>query len=159
MKNKKVDFIWLAVSCLSFLIFSVSFMIMPFESASAEDGFSIAAHLSGLMFWISLLIGVISQTVLVSRRSRRNIVSRVRRTKDTQNIGMFCFFKNKLATVFDILSIISLIGLIVSLSYTRGIGFICYVFVSALVFSFSMHCILNGRVYNELISDNKSVKF
>ena len=103
MKNKKVDFIWLAVSCLSFLIFSVSFMIMPFESASAEDGFSIAAHLSGLMFWISLLIGVISQTVLVSRRSRRNIVSRVRRIKDTQNIGMFCFFKNKLATVFDIL--------------------------------------------------------
>lgn len=159
MRNKKIDYTWLVISVLSYLIFATSFMIMPFESASAEDGFSITSHLSGLAFWISLLIAIVSQTVLAVRRKKRNIASRVRQIKNTQNIGIFCFFKNKLAAVFDVVSVLSLIGLVVALFFTRGIGYICYVFVAALVFSFSMHCIFNGRVYNELKGEHKIVKF
>lgn len=156
MKNKKIDFIWLTVSILSFLIFSASFLMMPFESAAAKSGFSILSHLSGLVFWVSLLIAAISQTVLSARRRKRNAATRIRRTKDSQNVGVFSFMKNKLAVVFDVLFVASLIAFIVSLIITHGLAYVCYVFVSVMVFSFAMHCILNGKIYNELMYDNKS---
>ena len=64
-----------------------------------------------------------------------------------QQPGMIRFFSNKEAKIADIILAAGLLGTAIAIAVTNGVGYSCYVFIGISVFSFCMHCILNGRMY------------
>lgn len=155
MKRKHIDCIWLWISIISFLLLSLSFMLMPIESEDSFEGLSKFSLVAGIMFWISLVAGIVTQIVLVHRRKKWYVANRVKRGQFQQKIGIISFFRNAYAIMADIVAILSLIGLIIAMVATHGTGYICYILVSVFVFAFCMHCILNGKVYYYVINQNK----
>lgn len=140
-KSKEKNFEW--ISIISFLIMSSSFMLMAISQNEMQDDIS-QIIVIGISFWIPFILGVIMQIILY--------ICYKKRKRKVERTGFWCFFKNKIAIIFDIMFIISVVALIVVLLLTNGVGFICYVSLSAVVFSFCMHCIFNGRVYHTLFT-------
>ena len=155
MSRKQVDTIWLGLSIFFFLMFAVSFLLMPLGSETPTESISVYTMVAGLMFWISIIMEIVTQCVLAHRRRSWYVIHRIRKVRATQKIGLVSFFKNSYATIADVVTILSLIGLVIAMIATQGTGYICYVLVSLLVFSFSMHCILNGKVFCHIINQNK----
>lgn len=158
MSRKQVDTIWLGLSIFFFLMFSVSFLLMPLGSETPTENISAYTMVAGLMFWISIIMGIVTQCVLAHRRRSWYVIHRIRKVRATQKFGVISFFKNSYATVADAVTILSLIGLVIAMIATQGTGYICYVLVSLFVFSFSMHCILNGKVFYHIINQNKMLQ-
>lgn len=141
MKLKK-ELIWLSISIAGFAILSVSFLLMPVESHA------VISKIAGLMFWLGLVIGIMFQILLARHKKIGMTKNRIQRLANQRiKPGIFSLFKNPMAIVFDLLMAIGLVGLISSMILTKGMGYICYMFISITVFSFSMHCIFNGRIY------------
>lgn len=158
MSRKQVDTIWLGLSIFFFLMFSVSFLLMPLGSETPTENISAYTMVAGLMFWISIIMGIVTQCVLAHRRRSWYVIHRIRKVSATQKVGLISFFKNSYAIVADVVTILSLIGLVIAMIATQGTGYICYVLVSLFVFSFSMHCILNGKVFYHIINQNKMLQ-
>ncbi len=154
MKSKKVDYIWLFASIVSFLLLSVSFLLMPIESENTTEGISLITMVAGVMFWLSIICGIVTQAILSHKVKSWLASNRVRRGRIVKNIGVISFFQNPFAIVADIATVIGLVGLIIAVLLTHGIGYACYIFLSLFVFSFSMHCILNGK--NFYVIENKT---
>lgn len=158
MSRKSVDTIWLGLSIFFFLMFAVSFLLMPLGSETPTENISAYTMVAGLMFWISIIMGIVTQCVLAHRRRSWYVIHRIRKVRATQKVGLISFFKNSYAVVADVVTILSLIGLVIAMIATQGTGYICYVLVSLFVFSFSMHCILNGKVFYHIINQNKMLQ-
>lgn len=158
MSRKQVDLIWLGLSIFFFLMLSVSFLLMPLGSETSTESISPYTLVAGLMFWISIIMGIATQCVLASRRKSWYTIHRIRKARAPQKIGLISFFKNFYAIIADIVAFVSLIGLVISMVATQGTGYICYVFVSLFILSFSMHCILNGKVYYHVINQEKMLQ-
>ena len=158
MTKKYVDHIWLAISIFSFAFMAVGFLLMPIETEKEVFGISLFSFTAGVVFWSSLIIGTISQIVLAHRRKKWCEKNKVKAKRTVNSIGITSFFKNKFAVVADVCSLISLIGFIISLFLTDFSGNICYLFLAFFVFSFSMHCILNGKTYYYVINQTKMLE-
>ena len=153
MKRRKFDCIWFAISVVSFLLLAVSFLLMPI--GETDGGLTTYSIIAGVMFWSSLVLGTASQMILSHRRKMWYVINKVRRARHSRKIGLISFFENVYAGIADVTFIISLIGLVVVLIVTQGTGYICYILMAALVFSFAMHCILNGKIYYHIVNQNK----
>lgn len=158
MSRKSVDTIWLGLSIFFFLMFAVSFLLMPLGSETPTENISAYTMVAGLVFWISIIMGIVTQCVLAHRRRSWYVIHRIRKVRATQKVGLISFFKNSYAIVADVVTILSLIGLVIAMIATQGTGYVCYVLVSLFVFSFSMHCILNGKVFYHIINQNKMLQ-
>jgi len=158
MYTKKNETIYLIVSIIGFLIFSISFLLMPVETTGAEQGPNAVTVVAGIMFWIGLLVGVIAQICLSASRKNWFNKNKVRLPLSNQpKLGLITFFRNKTAIGFDVLLIISLVGLIVSIALTNATGYGCYIFLALTTFSFCSHCIFNGKNYY-FIENKGSIK-
>lgn len=147
MEQKKIDLIWLIASIGSFALMSVSFLLMPLDKTVEQyDAMDV---IPGVMFWLFLILGILTQVHLSLRRKRSE------RKKEVHGIGIFSFCKNIYATVADVVTIISLVGLIVTFIVTKGMGYICCVFVCIFLMTFCLHCIFNGQVFLYLIQGKK----
>lgn len=131
------------ISIFLFAIMAFSFTLLAFEKDGGNHTFLIS-NISGVMFWVGLIIGCTMQIILIKKY--RKAISRNKRHK-SEKIGLISFFKNKIAIIFDILFIISIIGFIVEIVFTDMTPYICYITLSLLIFSFIMHCILNGKIF------------
>ena len=139
MKQYKADRLLLGISIVGFAALALSFVLMPVEGL----GF-----VPGMLFWGGLLIGVVLQVILEARRRSLFAMFNVKReTMQKVRNGLLSFRSNSLASVADVFLIISAVATILAFILTKGIGYVCYVCLSLLVFSFCMHCILNGRIY------------
>lgn len=147
MKQNKADRFLLGISIGGFAILAISFMLMP------VDGLS---FVPGMLFWGGLLIGVVLQIILEARRRSLFAMYNVKReTMQKVRNGLLSFKSNSLASVADVFLIISAVATILAFIFTKGTGYLCYVCLSVLVFSFCMHCILNGRIYIFVKNQNK----
>ncbi len=147
MKKNKTDRILLGISIGGFAVLAISFMLMP------VDGLGFAP---GILFWSGLIIGVVLQIVLESRRSSLFAKYKVKReTMQKARNGLLSFGSNRFALVADISLVVSLVATILSFILTKGTGYLCYLCLALLVFSFCMHCILNGRIYIYIKNQNK----
>ena len=139
MKRQTIDRILLGTSIGGFAILSISFMLMPYEELGI---------LPGILFWGGLLLGVVLQIVLENRRGALFAQYNVKReTMQKAKNGLLSVCSNRLATVADGILAADAIATVLAFVFTRGTGYLCYVCLSVLVFSFCMHCILNGRIY------------
>ncbi len=154
--NKNKEYTFLYVSIGSFFLMSVSFLLMPIDFAI--KGLQIINSLVGIMFWVFLALGIITQYILGHSRKKWFLKNRIRRFQFENKIGLISFFQNPFAIAADIVMLSSLIGLVISVIATNGIGYACYIFMSLLVFSFCMHCILNGKIYFFLTNQEKILK-
>lgn len=139
--NLKKGFIPLMISIFGFLIMSSSFLLIPIDIEV------ISLRISGFMFWSGLIVGIGFQVYLSIYR-RNMMTNRIRRKINRQvKIGIISLCRNTVAIIFDSIMAISVIGLIITMILTNGMGTICYVFIFLTIFSFCMHCIFNGRIY------------
>lgn len=143
MKYEKTNKIVLIISIICFFLFGVSFLLMPIDSENNIGEMTFFSYLSGVMFWVSLIGGIATQ-IYLGRKNKREI-------KKNKNIskkaGVICVFSNIYAMIADIAAVVSLIGFVISMIVTDSTGYICYVFIGLFVFSFSLHCICNGKVF------------
>lgn len=145
-ENSKGSF-FLLLSMISFFIMSATFLVMPLIQTDIDSGNNAYSIIIGITFWLTLVFGIIS--LFLARKNIQGIEN------IKKGIGLIKFFQNKIAAIFDILLIISIIGLIILTIITDGTLYICYIFFSTVTFSFIMHCILNGNIFNCLIINKK----
>ena len=139
MRQRQIDRILLGISVGSFLLMSASFLLMPIESITI---------IPGLLFWIGLVLGITLQIVLeIRRRAFFKSYSVNRGKMQKPKNGLLSFGSNALAIIADRSMVISFVAMILAFVITKGYGYICYVFIATTVFSFCMHCVLNGRIY------------
>ena len=139
MKQNKTDRLLLGVSIGSFAILSGSFLLMPVEGMGP---------VAGLLFWGGLILGTVLQFVLEACRkalfARYNVKPA---TMQKARSGLLSFRSNTPASVADIIMVGAVVATVAAFLLTKATGYICYVCLSVLIFSFCMHCILNGRIY------------
>lgn len=140
MREKKRILAWEIISMTGFLCMSVSFLIMP--HIDSLNGLDTLGLVTGLMFWIGLVVGLMTQLVIA-------ILSRGK--EKTQKLGIISCCKNQYGKIIDSICLISLVLLIAGLIITNQKGYICYIGLSLFSFSFCMHCILNGRAFNRIL--------
>lgn len=134
-KSKKM----ILAQIISFAISSLMICLSPICSYDEEKAKMIMSIIISVFFWIGLIVGIIFNILL----SKDNKLLKGK-------MGIISFFKNKAAIIFDILFVISLIlSLIVVVSKTAlAIGSVA---IAICIFSFEMHCVLNGKCFNKLI--------
>ena len=129
----------LLVSICSFLTTTVSMLLMSTD---------ISDILLGSLFWGGLLVGVVSQIVLeIRRRSLFRYYNVPRQKMQKPRNGLLTFCSNREAMIADLICGASLIATVLAILITKGTAYICAVCIGILLFSFCMHCILNGRNY------------
>lgn len=158
MSRKQTDGILMGISIFSFLMLAISFLLMPLGGKNDADRMSICSFVAGIMFWTSLAIAILTQCVLGKRQKKWCKIHKIKKIRSSNKVGLLLFFKNTYASVADILFVVCFIGFIISMLITKGTGYICYVFIALFVFSFSMHCVLNGKIYYYVINQNKLLR-
>ena len=143
MKKNPLDSSLLGVSIFGFLLCASSILLMPEEDLLL---------LPGILFWLGLLLGVGTQIALNCRRKAFFAKHQADvRKMQKRRCGCFHLFSNHIASVADTVLLASVLGAVLSIWYTEGLDYICYVFIALVIFAFSMHCILNGRNYHHVM--------
>ena len=147
MKRAQIDRILIIASICGFLLMSCGLALVPFPWAGI---------LPGALFWGGLLMGSVLLVILESRRRAFFEHYRVKLEKmQKPRNGLLSFSSNKEAKIADIAMVISAVAAVLALIITKGSGLICYILIALTVFSFCMHCILNGRIYFHTKNQNK----
>ncbi len=151
---KKADRCLLAISVIGYLFLSVSVLLMPVGNGVLRE--TPWRYLLGGLFWLSLLVGIIPQFVLSARyRSwHKKQAGGKKQPEKSQRIGLISFFQNPLARGADILLILSIVALVLFILLVNNTSYVCYILFALIIFSFCMHCILNGRVFCSMIIRN-----
>lgn len=149
MQKKKMLYLYMAFLA----VLSISVFLMPIGIEIA-DRTRILTYLSGVMFWVSLF-GTISIALFITYKRKK---SKEFADDDSgrKRLGVIHFFQNRPAIISDVLLFVSLIGFIITrvLSETTIFPF---VFLSLFIFSFGMHCMLNGSNYNYINYQKRGV--
>lgn len=139
-KKKKQQF--LCFSCFLF-VWALAVVIMPVGSAIRNDYEGILI-VSGCLFWLGV-IGTAFSAFRINLSRKRSLCFK-KAYPQLRQFGLTSFCKNKLAAIADITVIISIIGAVVAQMVFKNI-YISFVFIALFVFSFGMHCMLNGINY------------
>lgn len=154
MERQKQDRILLYISIACFFLMSLTFLIMPIKIS--EERTKLISCLIGAAFWITMAAGIIMQIILARRRASWETKNVIRRKRGYRSkIGVIAFAQNPLALVADISCAVSLIVFIGTMIITKSTGYSCYIALSVFVFTFCMHCILNGKIFYYVQNQNK----
>lgn len=120
---------------------------MPYASLEASKENNLGIYMTGAIFWTSMLIGYGFIFVIDSRRKRFIKQNKLQQKQTKLLPGAIRFFSNRPASIFDILFVISLVGLI-TCEFTSYKGeMVTYVLLALVVLSFHLHCMFNGKNY------------
>lgn len=150
-KMQKKQMLYLYMAFLAALSISVFLMPIGIEIA---DRTRILTYLSGVMFWVSLF-GTISIALFINYK-RKKSKEFANDASGSKRWGIIHFFQNKPAIISDVLLFVSLIGFIITRILSETTIF-PVVFLSLFIFSFGMHCMLNGSNYNYINYQKRSV--
>lgn len=124
-------------------VISLSVLLMPIGVKTAESTM-LVTYISGVLFWVGL-VGTAFMAVFITysrhhSRGFKNNYPHLRR------LGIIHFFQNTPSIVCDIVMFVSLVCFAVARIWF-GRTFYPFLFLSILIFSFGMHCMLNGSNY------------
>lgn len=139
-RRKKRQFILYIVFLL---IWSIAILLMPFASVYKEVT-KILLVVSGGGVWIGLL-GTVTMAVKINKARKRSYRFR-EKYPASKHLGLISFFKNKEAGIADIGMFVSIAGFIVTRICSDNIYWL-FIFLALFVFTFGMHCMLNGMNY------------
>lgn len=120
-------------------LLSLSFAFMPFSTRDESSKTLVIA--TGLLFWLGLL-GTIILALLINH-FRRSDVAFNKAAKKYKRFALTHFFQTFPGMIFDILLILSTIAFIVVIAINLSLS-IKFILISVIIFSFGMHCMLNG---------------
>ncbi len=141
MKEKKIYF----YSYIIFwAIFSLSFVFMPSAVNAMYNGTNGLLYFVGVSFWLGLIVAIVS-IMLINIARKRDAKFR-EKYKGLKQFGLVNFFKNKIARIFDIVVAVSfLVNIVIRIVNVNQT--LIFIGISIFIFSFGMHCILNGVNY------------
>ncbi len=125
------------------LVLSASIVLMPFGVEMAEKTMAVT-YISGALFWGGLAGAVTMAAIITCSRCRSDEFGKL--YPNHKRLGLIHFFGNIPAVICDILMFISLVGFIIT-NVLMGTTIWPFIFLSLLIFSFGMHCMLNGSNY------------
>lgn len=136
----------LGIYTLSLAVLSASFLLMPLVNG-VNTGSSTPMYLVGALFWAGL-IATIVVAVHIHRACKRSVAFN-KHNRQRKRWGLTHFFQNKKALVADVTMLLSLVAWIIA-GFTTANVWVHFPLISLLVFSFGMHCMLNGINYSYL---------
>lgn len=148
MKTEKKLSALLIASIVCYCVMSLNFLIMPVGNSVTDKSMRWLDILTGLIFWLGLIFG--SVLYVIFSRECKKWYKNNKGNKDIykeKKIGLISFFSNRMALVADICLIISILLFAVLMIFTDRTSYICFISIMLLVFSFTMHCILNGKSF------------
>ena len=132
------------LSVISFFISSATILFMPFGSFE-PDGNIILAYILASAFWLFFVLGLLF-VFLLSRLRYKDI-----KYARMDGIMFLRFFKNKVATIFDLLLFAGIITLVISLFIIRTLpSEVILAATFTTVLSLEMHGLFNGKNYEWL---------
>lgn len=143
MKRRK-RMLWLFMGFLA--AFAVGILLMPIGSMYKEKNV-LLMYLPGTAFWVGM-IGTIYMTIKINR-SRKSSSRFNEQFGDQKQFGLIRFFQNTEAMIADIIMIVSMIGIVIAEICACPL-LVTFVFLAVFVFTFGMHCMLNGINYKYL---------
>lgn len=138
-KSYKVKRLWFGLSIFFLAMTSLSVVIMPYNSRNY--GVTDMKILTGIMFW-SGLTGTLFFAALINYFRRKDKLFN-KAAEKYNRLALTHFFQNLPAKIFDSLMIISVAGFIACVAFKASVD-VSFVFISAIIFTFGMHCMLNG---------------
>lgn len=124
-------------------VLAVSIILMPISSSMKETA-RIWLILNGFLFWTGIL-GTVFMAFRINHCRKKND-SFKQMYPNLKRLGFIHFFQNKPAIIFDITMFISIIGFILTKIFVEEL-ILPFAFLALFVFSFGMHCMLNGIGY------------
>lgn len=101
-----------------------------------------------VLFAMTFWIGLIAEQILIWRANALlKEIEKQSRIKLRGRYGIFSIATSLEGFIADCLLVISVIGLIVCIIFNLAGDLMQYVFICLIVFSFRMHCFLNGKNY------------
>ena len=140
-EKRRRKMMWLYTMFLALLAISVC--LMPFGS-SLKEKTAILMYLSGAAFWIGL-IGTIFMAVKINN-SRKNSYRFNERFGNHKQFGVVHFLQNTEAIIADIAMFVSIVAFIIAKIWISEI-IVSFILLAVFIFSFGMHCMLNGINY------------
>ena len=122
---------------------AISILLMPVAGTEKEAS-KLLPVIFGGGFWVGL-IGTVFVAININNSRKRSYVFKYR-YYDAKQFGLISFFKNKEAKIADITMFASIICLIITRIFVDNIYWM-FIFLALFVFSFGMHCMLNGKNY------------
>lgn len=95
---------------LFLLLLSISIVLMPFGVRLEGESY-LLVYITGSLFWIGV-IGLIVFAISINN-SRKSSLSFKDNNPSSKKIGIFRFFQNRFAIIFDTVLILSLVGFII----------------------------------------------
>ena len=133
-------FLWF-VAALA--IWSLSVAFMPLANGLKEST-PIPMYVDGAVFWLGLLSTLIITIIINRRRIRSPIFNQLKSVR--KRLGLIHFFQSIEAMIFDITMFLSIIGFILVKLFSDSLQ-LAFIFLAVFIFSFGMHCMLNGTNY------------
>ncbi len=141
MKRKVAPKILFFVLIAFMFLFAASFLVMPVASKRSLEGKPTLLLWNGIWFWTT---GLSSLTLLgiVNRERKKQLKGRT--NSKNRKMGIICFFSNVWAKAADGAFVASFIGLVVFAVFFPQ-SYMVFIFAFISVFTFLMHCMLNGE--------------
>lgn len=128
---------------VALVILSLSILLIPIVN-DIKTSTKIPLYMDGVLFWIGFFSTI--RTAVKINKSRRRSLTFNERYGKLKKLGLIHFFQNKAAAMMDAMMFVSLIVFIAA----RFLGWsitVRFLLVSMFLFSFGMHCMLNGINY------------
>jgi len=135
------------LSVFFFFISTAMIWFIPLASFEGDTGRRAIAYTIGVVFWLGLILGFFF-LFLINRERKKG--------RYRKGLPFIWFFQNPVAIVFDVLLVLSTIGLFLVL-FIQGINqWISAAIIFAFVFSLEMHGMFNGKNFKYISnSSNK----
>ena len=131
---------WVSFACEA--VVSATFLWMPFVGETQSGQI-----ITGILFWLFLICGYVCIGLANHFRKKYNLKTHRRWLHAQQKIGLFDFFSNIPAAIFDALLIAALLIAVVAAFTKLKETYLPYPLLSLILLSMNAHCMFNGRVY------------
>lgn len=122
---------------------SLMIMLIPFADFNENALKKILAYFIGIGFWGFTIYGY--YLLLNAYKQKKKIEKDFPKRVKKQRLGIFNFFATKEGMLADIMCVISIVAFGIVTLFKIKIDLFTMVVISLLIFSFQMHCILNGE--------------
>jgi steroid 5-alpha reductase family enzyme len=144
MKSEARRNFFFFLSAFCFLLMSATILIMPF---AIENETVLKA--TGIAFWLFLVLGFLFNFLSdqAQKAYRKEQPEKAEKTED--RVGLFSFFSNIPASVCDAVLLVGILAAACMGLFRPELAttYAAYILLFFIIFSFCMHCFLNGKKY------------
>lgn len=131
---------WSSFACEA--VVSATFLWMPFVGETR-----IGQIITGIVFWLFLICGYVCIGLANHFRKKYNLKTHRRCLHAKQKIGLFEFFSNIPASIFDAMLAAALLFAVITAFTKLKETYLPYPLLSAILLSVHAHCMFNGKIY------------